>query len=63
VVFPITSTLKITSPFVTSFSPMSDLNNEMILESIYEDLQSEFPEYSEEQITPLVYQRFEELSY
>jgi len=42
---------------------MSDLNNEMILESIYEDLQSEFPEYSEEQITPLVYQRFEELSY
>lgn len=41
-VFPITSTLMITSPSLTSFLPMSDLINESILENLYDEVYEDF---------------------
>jgi len=42
VVFPITSIQMITSPFVTSFLPMSSLRNESILEDLYDEVYEDF---------------------
>ena len=41
-VFPITSIQMITSPFVTSFLPMSSLRNESILEDLYDEVYEDF---------------------
>ena len=41
-VFPITSTLMISSHYLTSFLPMSNINNESILENLYDEVYEDF---------------------
>ena len=40
---------------------MSCLQNEMILETLYDEVCEEFPTYSEEQLETITRQRFEDL--
>ena len=40
---------------------MSCLNNEIILENIYEELAEEFPSLTQDELESLTYQKFEDL--